>query len=38
MMFIFVFAHFVLDAFADRSLSFWLGLIGIVTLLAIAIL
>ncbi|MEN2467367.1 ABC transporter permease [Ornithinibacillus sp. JPR2-1] len=37
MMFIFVFAHFVLDAFADRSLSFWLGLIGIVTLLAIAI-
>lgn len=37
MMFIFVFAHFVLNAFPDRSLSFWLGLIGIVTLLAIAI-
>ncbi|MEN2767943.1 ABC transporter permease [Ornithinibacillus xuwenensis] len=36
-MFVFVFSHFILDVFSDRTTSFWLGVIGIVTILSLAI-
>ncbi|WP_100011594.1 ABC transporter permease [Lentibacillus sediminis] len=37
MMFVFMFSQAVLDAFPDRSITFWLGTIGIVTLLSLSI-
>ncbi len=36
-MFIFVFSHLILNVFPGRSVSFWLGVIGIATLLSLAI-
>lgn len=36
-MIVFMFSHFILDAFPDRSMTFWLGTIGIVTLLSLSI-
>lgn len=36
-MFIFVFSHFILDVFPGRTVSFWFGVIGIASLLSLAI-
>lgn len=36
-MFVFVLSHFILDVFPDRTITFWLGTIGIVTLLSLTI-
>lgn len=36
-MFVFISSHFILDVFPGRTISFWLGTIGIVTLLSLAI-
>lgn len=36
-MFVFVLSHFILDVFPDRTISFWLGTVGIVTLLSLTI-
>ncbi|WP_226527039.1 ABC transporter permease [Metabacillus niabensis] len=36
-MFVFILSHFILDIFPGRTISFWLGTIGIVTLLSLAI-
>ncbi|MFD1739719.1 ABC transporter permease [Bacillus salitolerans] len=36
-MFVFILSHFLLDVFPDRSMIFWLGTVGIVTILSLAI-
>ncbi|MDO7269594.1 ABC transporter permease [Shouchella clausii] len=36
-MLVFTLAHFILDAFPEQTSSFWLGLLGIVTLVSLAI-
>lgn len=36
-MFVFVLSHFIFDVFPSRSMAFWFGVIGIVTLLSFSI-
>lgn len=36
-MFVLVLAHFILQVFPDRSITFWLGVVGMISLLALAV-
>ncbi len=36
-MFVFMMSHFIFNVFPDRSITFWLGIVGIVTLLSLSI-
>src|SRR5690606_10041201 len=36
-MFVFMMSHFIFNVFPDRSITFWMGIVGIVTLLSLSI-
>lgn len=36
-MFVFMMSHFIFNVFPDRSITFWMGIMGIVTLLSLSI-
>ncbi|PWA07134.1 ABC transporter permease [Pueribacillus theae] len=36
-MFVFILSHFILDVFPGRSMAFWSGIVGVVTLLSLSI-